>query len=867
MFQTLSCCGPRSSATQKGALCVLAHVMSGTLLLAGCLATTRVSAETLTVGVYHNPPKLFADDEGHLRGVLGDLLQAIAEEEQWQLESLQCDFQQCLALLEQGDIDLLPDVAWSEERAQRIAFHEEPVMHSWSQLYQHEGAKIGAIFDLEQQRVAVVSGSVQQRYLETVTERFDINVTWLPVSSFSEGFQAVADGDANLVAADHLFGGWRAHDYGLSDTPVIFQPARLFYAASPQLPDEVLSRIDDVLRRWKQDKGSAYYETLSAWRATPGPSQLIPAWAWCGISLLVLLLVVALLGNIMLKRRMKINREQLNTHEALLTTILDSVDAYIYIKSSSLKYRYVNRRISELFKRPIEDIVGKYDDDFFSAKSAEEIKEIDKNILESGRKVTIEEHHMLQGEEHVRTFLSIKMPLTMAPGEAPCLCGISTELTEYLEMQSKTHHLAFYDALTGLPNRRRLMELLADVTDKNNCTKNFSAIFIVDLDSFRLVNDIQGHESGDQLLINVAQSLQIHLPQEATVARFSSDEFVVLLNTLGEQQGKATHNAERLARQLLGAVAKLRNDRAMPITASIGISLFKCLDLSVNSVLQQADMALQQAKAAGGNSLRFFNMEMQTSVLERAKLEGDLHQALEHNELSLHYQVQVNHQGVTTGVEALLRWYHPQRGWVSPATFIPLAEENGLILPIGHWVLKSACEQLAKWAQQPAYEALTISVNVSSVQFQQPGFVRDVESLLAQTQAPPSRLVLEVTESLLMSEPTRVRSTMLKLRSQGIRFALDDFGTGYSSLSYLKRLPLDELKIDQSFIRELLTDKTDAAIVDTTILLAVSLGLNVVAEGVEKKEQFDWLKGHGCYRYQGYLFGRPTPIEYLFEAY
>jgi len=867
MFQTLSCFGLRSSSTQKGALCALAHFMSGTLLLAGCLATTPLSAETLTVGVYHNPPKLFADDEGRPRGVLGDLLQAIAKEEQWQLESLQCDFQHCLTLLEQGDIDLLPDVAWSVERAQRISFHEEPVMHSWSQLYQREGAKIGAIFDLEGQRVAVVSGSVQQSYLAAVTERFDINVTWLPVSSFARGFQAVADGEADLVAANHLFGDWRAHDYGLRDTPVIFQPARLFYAASPQLSDEILNHIDDVLRRWKQDNGSVYYETLSAWRAKSTPSQLTPTWMWWGGGLLILLLVLALLGNILLKRRMKINRDQLTTHEALLATILDSVDAFIYIKSPSLKYRYVNRRISELFNQSTENIIGKRDADFFDAESAEATRKIDQNVLDSGKKVTVEEHSMLQGEEHVRTFLSIKMPLTMAPGEAPSLCGISTELTEYLEMQSKTHRLAFYDALTGLPNRRRLMELLADVTDQNNCTINFSAIFIVDLDNFRLVNDIQGHESGDQLLINVAERLQIHLPQEATVARFSSDEFVVLLNALGEQQGKATHKAERLARQLLEAVAKLRNDRALPITASIGISLFKCSGLSVNNVLQQADMALQQAKAAGGNSLRFFNMDMQTSVLERAKLEGDLHQALERNELSLHYQVQVNHQGVTTGVEALLRWYHPQRGWVSPATFIPLAEENGLILPIGHWVLKLACEQLAKWAQQPAYAALTISVNVSSVQFQQPGFIRDVESLLAQTQAPPSRLVLEVTESLLMSEPTRVRSTMLKLRSQGIRFALDDFGTGYSSLSYLKRLPLDELKIDQSFIRELLTDKTDAAIVDTTILLAVSLGLTVVAEGVEKKEQFDWLKGHGCYRYQGYLFGRPTPIEYLFETY
>ncbi|MGO2007113.1 MAG: transporter substrate-binding domain-containing protein, partial [Vreelandella alkaliphila] len=446
MFQTLSCCGPRSSSTQKGALCVLAHVMSGTLLLAGCLATTPVSAETLTVGVYHNPPKLFADDEGRPRGVLGDLLQAIAKEEQWQLESLQCDFQHCLTLLEQGDIDLLPDVAWSEERAQRIAFHEEPVMHSWSQLYQREGAKVSAIFDLEQQRVAVVSGSVQQSYLAAVTERFDINVTWLPVSSFARGFQAVADDEADLVAANHLFGDWRAHDYGLSDTPVIFQPARLFYAASPQLPDEILSRIDDVLRRWKQDKDSAYYETLGAWRAMTGPSQLIPTWVWWGISLLILLLMLALLGNVLLKRRMRLSREQLNTHEVLLATILDSVDAYIYIKSSSLKYRYVNRRMSELFNRPKEAIVGKYDDDFFNAESAKAIKKVDQNILDSGKKVTIEEHNMLQGEEHVRTFLSIKMPLTTAPGEAPCLCGISTELTEYLEMQSKTHRLAFYDA-------------------------------------------------------------------------------------------------------------------------------------------------------------------------------------------------------------------------------------------------------------------------------------------------------------------------------------------------------------------------------------------------------------------------------------
>lgn len=845
--------------------------LTGAMVLGTWLwAPAGLANEALRVGVYHNPPKLFADNQGQLRGVLGELLDAIAEQQQWQLETFHCEFSHCLTLLERGDIDLLPDVAWSEERAQRFAFHNEPVMHSWSLLYQREEMSVEAILDLAQMRVAVVEDAIQQRYLAAVTERFNVPVTWVSVNSFSEGFEAVASDEADLVASNHLYGDWRAREYGLRETPIVFQPAQLFYAVSYQAAERVLEPIDTALRAWKQDSNSLYFDTLRAWRVSTPSSPLVPTWVWWGVGLLMLFLALALGRNVWLKRRVVDNYEQLVAHEALLATILDSVDAHIYIKSPSLEYRFVNRQVSELFGVPAEKIIGQRDEAFFDAASAAEMHQIDRQVLASGKKTTLEEHNLLKGEEQVRTFLSIKMPLVMRKGEAPCICGISTELTEYLEMQSRTHHLAFYDALTGLPNRRLLMDSLALVTEQESNTATFSAVLIMDLDNFRLVNDIHGHESGDQLLINVAVRLQESLDNsthEATVARVSSDEFVVLLNTLGEQQEVAAVSAERVASKLLDAVSQLRNDRALPVSASIGITLFKGAGHSMNSVLQQADIALQQAKVAGGNKLCFFNHDMQTSVLERASLEGDLHHALARHELALHYQVQVDHRSVTVGVEALLRWYHPQRGWVSPATFIPIAEENGLILPIGYWVLKSACEQLAKWASQPAYASLTISVNVSSVQFQQPEFVRDLEGLLAETQAPPNRLVLEVTESLLMREPTRVRNTMLKLRAQGIRFALDDFGTGYSSLSYLKRLPLDELKIDQSFIRELLTEKTDAAIVDTTILLAASLGLTVVAEGVEKKEQLEWLRGHGCYRYQGYLLGRPTPIEYLFEGY
>ena len=832
------------------------------------MAPVLMADEPLRVGVYDNPPKLMLNDRQQLSGIFGDLFMAIAEREAWQVEPVACEWQRFLEMLERGDIDLLPDVAWNEARAERFGFHNEPVLHSWSQLYQCEGVTIDAVVDLAQKSVAVVDGSVQEHYLVDITQRYDIPVDWVRVASFEEGFARVADGDADAAAASRQFGEWRAQKSGLESSPVIFQPVQLYYAASPSLPQSVLSDIDGHLTRWKADSDSLYFATLRGWQAagaeavaSPGPS----GWLRWGVAALLGALALVLVVSLLMRRRIANQRVRLATNEAMLATILDSVDAYIYIKSPDLTYQYVNRRISELFGCPAEAVIGQRDEAFFDAATAAEITQVDRRVLASGEKTTLEERSVLKHDDEVRTFLSIKMPLTVTPGEPPSLCGISTELTEYLEMQSRTHYLAFYDALTGLPNRRLLMESLATTIDEEAHGDQFGAILLVDLDNFRLVNDLQGHASGDQLLVNVAEQLREALESDAMLARFSSDEFVVMLEQLGDQQLEAAARAERIARQLMTTIHQLRNSRSLPISASVGLALFNGESSSLDAVLQQADMALQQAKAEGGNALRFFNPDMQTSVLERANLEADLHHALARRELALHYQIQVDQKGLTTGVEALLRWYHPVRGWVSPAEFIPLAEESGLIIPIGEWVLTQACQQLAKWSRQSAYASLTISVNVSSVQFQQPDFVGRVEHHLKQTQAPPNRLVLEVTESLLMREPTRVRHTMLKLREKGIRFALDDFGTGYSSLGYLKRLPLDELKIDQSFIREVLTDKADAAIVDTIILLAVSLGLVVVAEGVETQAQLNWLKGHGCYRYQGYLLGRPRSIDKLFE--
>lgn len=438
-----------------------------------------------------------------------------------------------------------------------------------------------------------------------------------------------------------------------------------------------------------------------------------------------------------------------------------------------------------------------------------------------------------------------------------------TDLSATKAAESTIQRLAFYDPLTGLPNRRLLIDRLGEVIKHTRRRDHYGALLLVGLDNFKAYNSTLGHARGDTLLRRLAEGLRGRLRESDTLARWGGDQFALLVQDLGDEPAHAARGAERLGDKLLHEVVRLAgvDDATLPLSASIGIALFHDDELDAAEAIQQAELAMYEAKREGGAALRFFDRAMQTQVVERAHLEADLERALDADQLRLFYQPQVDAAGVTVGLEALLRWEHPGRGMVSPGVFIPLAEESGRIVAIGGWVLEQACRRLAEWAGHPAYGALSIAVNVSPVQFREAGFVDGVRETLAVTGAEPRRLVLEVTESLFLQEPELARESMLALSALGVRFALDDFGTGYSSLGYLKRLPLDELKIDQSFVRDLLASPADAAIVETIIALADKLSLSVIAEGVEREAQANWLREHGCLRFQGYLYARPAPLE------
>ncbi len=431
--------------------------------------------------------------------------------------------------------------------------------------------------------------------------------------------------------------------------------------------------------------------------------------------------------------------------------------------------------------------------------------------------------------------------------------------------EARIHNLAFYDGLTALPNRRLLLERLAQSVQHAARSGRHGAVLFLDLDNFKQLNDTLGHAMGDRLLQSVARRLVEVTRSNDTVARLGGDEFIILLEDLDADAAGARHQVDMIGAKILGCLGlphQLEGHDAYS-TSSIGAALFGGDGHCVEDLLRQADLAMYEAKAGGGGLLRFFDPLMQQRISDSVSLEEELRRALAGDEFVLHYQVIVGLRHEIRGVEALLRWRHPQRGMVGPDKFIALAEKTGLILPLGLWVLQQACRQLRRWADDTATAHWTMAVNVSALQFRQDDFVQQVLQVLRDSGANACQLKLELTESMLLDDIDSVAARMAALRAEGIGFSLDDFGTGYSSLAYLKKLPLSQLKIDRSFVQDVLSNANDAAIARAIIALAHSLGLDVVAEGVETQAQRDFLAGSGCRLFQGYLFGKPAPVQAL----
>lgn len=432
------------------------------------------------------------------------------------------------------------------------------------------------------------------------------------------------------------------------------------------------------------------------------------------------------------------------------------------------------------------------------------------------------------------------------------------------QRQMELHQVAYSDSLTGLANRRSLLDYLTHLMQEAPAT-GVHALILLDLDHFKKVNDTRGHQQGDELLVEVGHRLREFIAGKGMVARLGGDEFVLVVPQVAPDRDRAMHQAEQIAQAILARLVHPYDHvgREQGITASIGISLFEKGVENIHDLLRQADLAMYRSKMAGRNGFYAFHPELQVAAQERAALEQELAQAIEQGQLQLYYQPQVTYDHRLIGLEALVRWRHPRQGWIAPAEFIPLAEETGLIVPLGHWGLTTACRQLAEWAAHPDWAGIHIAVNVSANQLHREDFVPRLLAIMEQTGAHPQRLMLELTESVMLNHPDAVVQKMKTLTQLGIRFSLDDFGVGYSSLTYLKRLPLHQIKIDRCFVQQVHENTDDQGIAQMIIALGETLGFDVIAEGVESEAQRAFLAEHGCCAYQGYLFAPPLPVQEL----
>ena len=570
------------------------------------------------------------------------------------------------------------------------------------------------------------------------------------------------------------------------------------------------------------------------------------------------LIMVTVMGAT-LSREMQ---QQLRTSEENFRSILRNASDGIHIVDSDGNVIEASNAFCDMLGYGRDEVTGMNMRQWQAQPAAVELREeIKKQLARPVRSQHEARHRRKDG-----SVLDVEVsgfPLEL--GGRPVLFNSSRDITERKANEQRIQHLAFYDQLTDLPNRRLLEDRLNQVLSSSARSGRYGALLLIDLDNFKTINDSVGHSSGDQMLKQIGLRLSALVRNSDTVARLGGDEFVVLLSDLSEKNMNAVVQTQMVGERILHLLSQpyrlgMREFRA---SCSIGITLFNRDRVSPEELTKQADIAMYQAKKEGRNNLRFFDPEMQANVSSRAALESDLHKALEGRQFALYYQIQVDDTGRAVGAEGLIRWMHPERGLVSPAEFIPLAEETGLIVPIGQWVLEAACAQLKLWSQDPHARDLVLAINVSSKQFRKAGFIEQVQSAVQHHGVDPKRLKLELTESMLLDDIEDTIAMMNTLKEIGVSFSLDDFGAGYSSLQYLKRLPLEQLKIDQSFVRDIAVDSSDNAIVRTIVAMAKSLNLGVIAEGVETETQRNLLREIGCTHFQGYFFARPTPANEL----
>jgi diguanylate cyclase (GGDEF)-like protein/PAS domain S-box-containing protein len=862
----------------------LLRVLLGALMLAGLLFNLGASAAmarpaSITVVMDDNyPPYIFRDGRGQVQGILKDTWALWSQRTGIAVNLQAMDWGKAKQVMETGQADVIDTIFATAPRKLIYAF-SAPYASIEVPIFFHKS--LGGITDADSLRGFSVGVKDGDACIETLQAHGVEHLKRYP--SYEAMILAASQGEPLILCIDKPPAVYFSNKLGMASQFRFSEPLYVgeFHRAVRKGDEALLQLVEEGFAQIPAAELQAIEQkwlgaTVSN---TNGVALMLARNAAYVLSVLSVLALLLVVWNRMLRRRVAVNTRELNSALAALTVAnqqaeqsrdhlaatLEAIPDLMFELDADGRYWDFRARRAELLMAPPEQLLGHSVHEVMPAQAAQVVMMA---LAEAAEQGTSQGAQLFLPLKHGDCWFELSVARKNTnPQEGARFIVLSRDITERKQAEAEIEQLAFFDALTGLPNRRLLLDRLQHALEASARHGTHGALLFIDLDNFKVLNDSKGHVVGDLLLQAVAQRLRASVRGEDSVARLGGDEFVVMLQGLAKEGVSAVAQVAQVGEQVLSGLSQayVLDGYEYHCTASIGVSLFSGKTQDVGELLKCADAAMYSAKNIGRNSLVFFDPAMQATLEARAQLAGELRAALPQGQLQLYYQAQINREGGVVGAETLLRWQHPQRGMVSPAQFIPLAEDNGLIVPIGQWVLEHACGQLKHWQDHPLASALPLSVNVSARQFRQADFVDLVRAALQRSGVDPAKLKLELTESLVLDNVESVIGKMHALKALGVRFSMDDFGTGYSSLSYLKRLPLDQLKIDQSFVRDIVTDPGDAVIVKTIIGMAHNLGLEVIAEGVETEAQRSLLLDYDCRVFQGYLFSRPLPLA-EFEA-
>jgi|GEM_PF-1372862 len=814
--------------------------------------------QTWTIGFFHAPPLGFMTEAGEPAGFTVDLLNQIAEENQLNIQWQYGNFPDLMNAVKLGAIDILPGLGYTEDRARHLLYSQQTYTNVWGQVFLPINSKVETIFDLEGKTIAMLDDGINGENFVRQCRQFEVGCQAIYANSYEQVFSLLASNKADAVVANNIYGQYMAKKYAFFASNIMFDPFQVYIAQNPNSNQGFLEIYDRSIEAWKKDPGSYYYQARQKWFDVNALEPL-PQWIYYTLFSVILVTLGALMAAVFYHRKFHKSTAVIISQKKQLRHIINHMPHLIYVHNNQGDILLLNHSAAEFFGLPIYDSKPINIYQFLNENPQYKL------LIEhtSAASYVNNEVKVKNKQNQIRELMVSKTPLEDNNGKPNLILTVAVDMTETKNFENQIKYLVQHDELTGLANINLIREHLQRGIDQCADKSCHGALLFVDIDQFKIINDAQGHRFGDVVLKTVAERISNLIRFNDLVGRLSSDVFIVHLTNLDAKKALAQNKAVEFAEMVCDRICEpiIYEKNTYHVTACIGLTLYPRDGNRVTTLIQRADTALYEAKNRGRSRIRTFQNSMEHAVKERHALETDIHQALKNHDIKLLFQpILTFNDELCNGWEALSRWQHPQRGLLMPDTFIPIIEQSSLMSEFGYWVFEQVCKKIQSHKKDHPEDRFYISANLSVSQLKDRHFIDNINQLINRYSIEPGTLEFEMTESIVMYESKKAAEILNQLKLMGIRIAIDDFGTGYSSFKQLKQLPIDKIKIDQSFIEDIPNNTEHVAMVESIIAMGRAMNLQVVAEGVETEAQYEFLKSLNCDYYQGFYFARPSSL-------